>query len=94
MNQSKGMDMEGIVMSYVRSRKHQKMNHVIIEVKGFESRAKAATLVGKTVVWTSPARRIISGRVSMPHGNNGKVRAVFSRGLPGQCLGGKIEIKG
>lgn len=85
--------MQGILLSYVTGRKHQDMNHLIMEVKEVDSKAKAAGLLGKSVVWLSPAKKAITGRVSNPHGSRGKVKVIFPRGLPGQALGTKVEVK-
>lgn len=67
-------------------------NQMILEVKGHESRANAASLVGKRVVWKSPAGKEIHGKIVGPHGNSGAVRARFNRGMPGQAIGGRAEL--
>ena len=41
-------------------------------------------------------RRVISldnGKIIRDHGNRGAVRVKFEKGLPGQALGGKVEVK-
>lgn len=67
-------------------------NQMIVEVKGFDTRAKAAQLIGKRVVWMTPAKNEIHGKIVGAHGNSGAVRARFNRGMPGQAIGGKVEI--
>ena len=54
----------------------------------------AEKYVGKSVTWTSPAKKVIKGKISAPHGNKGVVRAIFEKGLPGQSIGTKVDIKG
>jgi ribosomal protein L35AE/L33A len=49
--------------------------------------------VGKDVEWKSPANKIVKGKVAAAHGNKGVLRAVFERGLPGQAVTTKVEIK-
>ena len=66
---------------------------MIVQVKSISKREKAAALVGKEVVWTSPAGKEIKGKVSTTHGNKGCLRVVFEKGIPGQALNGKVEIK-
>lgn len=84
--------MEGIVCNFRRSRRRQKPKHMIIEVNGIDKK-KAAALVGKKVVWTSPAGKKLHGEIKAVHGNKGALRAIFEHGLPGQALGTKLEIK-
>ncbi len=66
--------------------------HFLIDV-GVDSKEKAEKFVGKEVEWKSPAGKIIKGKVSGTHGNNGLVRAIFETGLPGQALTTKVEVK-
>ena len=65
---------------------------MIVNVDGIESREKAQPLVGKEVVWTSPAKREIKGKVASAHGNKGNIRVIFEKGMPGQSLTTKVEI--
>ena len=67
-------------------------NQMIVEVDGFDSRSKAAQLIGKRVLWLSPAKREIHGKIVDVHGNSGAVRARFNRGMPGQAIGNKVAI--
>lgn len=66
---------------------------MIITVDGIADREKASGLVGKEVVWTSPAKRDIKGKVASAHGNRGNIRVIFEKGMPGQSLTNKVEIK-
>ena len=79
-------------MNFRQGRHHQKCNHLILKPEGIEKKEKASELIGKEIVWKSPAGKEIKGRVAATHGNKGAVRAIFEKGLPGQCLGEKIEI--
>ena len=87
--------MEGTIVNYRRSLHRMTGNHLVIKVKGIDKREKAVSLVGKTVVWQAPGKnkKQMSGKISSAHGNSGAVRAVFEVGMPGQCLGEKVEIK-
>lgn len=80
-------------MNFRRNRHTQKGNHMIINVEGIDRKDKAQPLVGKEVVWKSPANKEIKGKVAAAHGNNGAVRVIFEKGMPGQSLGTKVEIK-
>jgi large subunit ribosomal protein L35Ae len=85
--------MKGIITNFRRNRHTQKDNHMIVEVEGVDRKDKAEPLVGKEVVWKSPADREIKGKVAAAHGNKGAVRVIFEKGMPGQSVGKKVEIK-
>jgi len=85
--------MKGTISNYKMNRHTQKDNHMVIIVDGISKRDKAMALVGKEVVWTSPAKRDIKGKVASAHGNKGAIRVIFEKGMPGQSLGTKVEIK-
>ena len=85
--------MEGTIVNYKRSRHVQKGNHLIIAVSGVASKEKAQELVGKDVMWTTPAKKEMKGKVASSHGNKGAIRVIFETGMPGQSLGKKVEIK-
>ena len=40
-----------------------------------------------------PAGKTINGKIAGPHGNKGLVRAIFEKGLPGQAITTKVEVK-
>ena len=85
--------MEGIIVNYRRGRHNQTCNQLIIQVEDVDSKEKAAGLVGKGVVWKTPANKELKGKISGAHGNKGAVRALFETGIPGQALGTKVEIQ-
>lgn len=85
--------MEAVIVNFRRSRHVQKPSHVILEVKGIKNKEKAASLIGKKVVWKSPAGKEIKGEIKAAHGNKGAVRAIFETGMPGQALGKKVNIQ-
>ncbi len=66
---------------------------MIVYLSDISNREKASGLVGKEVVWKSPAGKEINGKVASAHGNKGAVRVIFEKGLPGQSLSTKVEIK-
>lgn len=83
----------GKVVQFRRGRHTLTEKHMLIEVEGIDSKEKATKLVGKAVEWKSPAGKIIKGKVSGAHGNNGVIRAIFEKGLPGQSVGTDVNIK-
>ena len=84
--------MRGVVISHRRGRHSIHEYQAIVEVEGVTSREAASTLVGKKVVWVSPGGKRLVGTVLAPHGNKGRVRVRFSRGVPGQMIGSSVEI--
>ncbi len=83
--------MEGLIVSFRRGRKTYRPRQFIIDA-GLDNK-KAAPLVGKEVIWKSPSGKIIKGQVRKVHGNHGCLRVLFERGLPGQAVTSKVEIK-
>ena len=84
---------EAKVIQFRRGRKTFHKRHFLIEIKDSKNRQDAEKFVGKEVEWKSPAGKIINGKISSAHGNNGVVRAIFEKGLPGQAITTKIKIK-
>lgn len=83
----------GKVLQFRRGRHTITEKHMLIEVEGVDSREKAEKLVGKEVSWKSPAGKEIKGKVSGAHGSKGVARVIFEKGLPGQSVTTKVEIK-
>lgn len=83
--------MENIVEQFRRGRHKIHEKHFILNL-GCKNKEEAKKLIGKTVIWTSSAGKQIKGKVSNSHGNNGKVRAIFEKGLPGQAIGTEIKL--
>ncbi len=83
---------EGRIIQFRRGRKTIIEKHFLIEIKGVSTRKEAEKLVGKEVVWSSPAGKKITGKISGAHGNRGVVRAIFEKGLPGQAVTTRVEI--
>ncbi|RMD46150.1 50S ribosomal protein L35ae [Candidatus Pacearchaeota archaeon] len=87
---------KGVVIQFRRGRKTYTPRHFLIEIGGLKSREEAKKWVGKIVRWKSSGKKekVISGKISAPHGKKGVVRAIFERGLPGQAIGTEVEIDG
>ena len=66
---------------------------MIVVVDGISSLEKAKELVGKKVVWKSPAEKEIIGKVASTHGNKGAIRVIFEKGMPGQAVSEKVNIE-
>ena len=84
---------KGKVIQFRRGRHTIHKRHFLIEVEGVSNSKDAEKFVGKDIEWKSPAGKVIKGKISAPHGNKGLVRAIFERGLPGQAITTKVEVK-
>ena len=84
--------MKALIFNFRISRHTQHSNHMIIQVSGVSTRDNAKQLVGKTLVWKSPAGKELKGKVAAPHGNKGAVRAIFETGMPGQSVGSEVKL--
>jgi large subunit ribosomal protein L35Ae len=85
--------MEATIVNFRRGRHHQKDNQMVIEVSSVSNKEEAAKLVGKTVVWTSPAKKELKGKIAALHGNKGNLRVIFETGMPGQSKGSKVVVQ-
>lgn len=86
--------MKATIVNYRGSFRTQKNNQMVLKAEGVDSRVKAKKLVGKDVVWDTPGgKKQIRGKIVAEHGNSGAVRVIFERGMPGQSIGKKVEVK-
>ena len=86
--------MKAKVLNFRQGRHTQKTNQLLLSVKDVESRASASTLIGKNVSWKTKSGKVIAGKIVSPHGNNGVVRARFSKGISGEVIGKDLDLKG
>jgi ribosomal protein L35AE/L33A len=69
----------GRVVQFRRGRHIITEKHMLIEVSDVKNREEASKLVGKEVEWTSPAGKIIKGKISSAHGNKGVFELFLKR---------------
>lgn len=84
--------MEGIIVNFRGGRHTQYNSQMIVQVAGVDNREKAKGLIGKVIVWSSPAKNEIRGKITQEHGTNGALRVKFEKGMPGQSVGQKVII--
>ncbi len=80
-------------MNFRGGRHTQYDNQMIILVNEIDSKEKANALIGKKVIWSSPAKKEIKGAVKAAHGCKGALRVLFEKGMPGQSIGQKVKIE-
>ena len=83
--------MEAVIINFRRGRHTKYNSQMIIDTNVQKERAKS--LIGKKVVWISPAKREINGEIKTTHGNKGCMRVHFEKGMPGQAIGTKVRIE-
>jgi large subunit ribosomal protein L35Ae len=84
--------MKATLLNFRRGRHTQTTNQFLIGIDGCDTKAMASRFIGKRIRWKSPSGKEIYGKVTQAHGTRGVLRARFSRGLPGDALGGRVEI--
>lgn len=85
--------MEGAIVNFRMGRHCQTTNQMIIKPENTDTKEKAIKLIGKEVVWKSPAGKEIKGKITKEHGRNGCVRVLFETGMPGQSISTKLDIR-
>lgn len=85
--------MKGTISNFKGGRHTQVNNQMIIVIDGVSDKAAAEKLVGKTAIWTSPAKKEIKGIVKAAHGGSGAIRVLFEKGMPGQSITTKVDIQ-
>lgn len=84
--------MKAVIVSYRRGRHTVTPNQAIIKLEAIEDKDAAKKFVGKKVSYKTKSGKIISGVITDLHGDNGRLRARFERGIPGQAIGSEISI--
>jgi len=80
-----------VIVNFRGGRHTQKNNQMVVSVADDKEKAKA--LIGKHVIWKSPAGKELKGKITQLHGSKGAVRVLFETGMPGQSVGTEVEIK-
>jgi len=84
--------MQGIISNFRMGRHIPHHYQMIVKPSEADNLEAAKKLIGKKVVWKSPAGKELSGKITKEHGRNGFVRVQFDTGMPGQAIGTKVEI--
>lgn len=84
--------MEAVIVNFRMGRHNKSDNQMVIKIPNIDTKEKAKSLIGKTVVWTAPSKKEIKGTISNIHGNSGCVRVYFEKGMPGQSISQKVKV--
>lgn len=85
--------MEGQILHFRRGNRTQNPHQAILHVEGYKTNEKSKALIGKTVIWKSPAGKEIKGKITQVIGNIGKLRVHFETGIPGQAICAKVKVE-
>ncbi len=84
--------MKVTIVSYRRGRHVLNPNQAILKVNDVEDKSAAKKYIGKKVVFKTQSGKLIHGVVTDVHGDNGRLRARFERGIPGQAIGKEVSL--
>jgi len=96
--------LRGVVMGYRRTRWNMHFNRALVKVEDVKTRRDARYYLGHRVLYIYRAAkkvdprtkkrelRVISGKVSAVHGNNGTVRVNFKPNIPPRAIGKRCRV--
>ena len=91
---------KGRVLGYKRSKVNQYETTSLIKIQNLNQKADVPFYLGKRVAYIYKAKReihnskfrVIWGKVTRAHGNNGVVRAKFRKNLPPSAIAGPCRV--
>jgi len=91
---------KGRVLGHKRGKRNTRPNTSLLQLEGVANKDDAQFYLGKRVAYVYRAKReiegskvrVIWGRVTRPHGNNGVVKSKFRSNLPPHAFGASVRI--
>lgn len=80
-------------LGYGGGRRTRRNKQALIKIDGIENDGDAASFIGRKVVWKSESGGRLVGKIVGIHGKRGVLRAWFRKGLPGQAIGSKLDVR-
>ncbi|EDP41479.1 hypothetical protein MGL_4172 [Malassezia globosa CBS 7966] len=91
---------KGRIMSHRRGKRTMHPNVTLVKIEGVENTKDAQFYLGKRIAYIYKAPnetrgqkyRVIWGRVTRTHGNNGVVRSKFRNNIPPAAFGASVRV--
>merc|ERR1712063_129566 len=90
---------KGIFLGFRRSLRGQMTHTSLVKIEGVNDKKDTPFYFGKRVAYVYRASnakkgksRVIWGKITTAHGNNGVVRAKFKRNLPARAMGSRLRV--
>jgi len=96
--------LNGVVLGYKRGRISQHPSRSLVKVEDVKSKVDAKYYLGHRVLYIYRAAkkidprtgkrelRVIAGKITRPHGNNGVVQVNFKPNLPARAFGKRCRV--
>jgi large subunit ribosomal protein L35Ae len=91
---------KAVFTGFKRGKSTQSEQFALLKVKGVNEKKDASFYFGKRVAYIFKGKsvrnntkfRVIWGRITRSHGNNGLVRAQFAKNLPPRAMGSTLRV--
>jgi large subunit ribosomal protein L35Ae len=84
----------GRITNYRKGPKAQYTKECLVELETITSDSLAGKLVGQKILYKDEFKNLFNGKIVGAHGGNGMVKVKFARPVPGQAIGGIVELVG
>lgn len=89
-----------VILGYKRSKSNSYANTTLLKIEGVLTREDSQYYCGKRVAYIYRAKtmkkgtnlRVMWGKVTRPHGNNGVMRSAFRKNIPPRAFGAKCRV--
>ncbi|KAI0796084.1 60S ribosomal protein L33-A-like protein [Abortiporus biennis] len=91
---------KGRILGHKRAKRNTRPNTSLVQIEGVATKEDAQFYLGKRVAYVYRAKkeiggskvRVIWGRVTRPHGNNGVVKSKFASNIPPHAFGASVRV--
>eukprot|EP01084_Bolivina_argentea_P179300 309837_1 len=96
--------LRGVIMGFRRSRLNIHSNRSLVKIEDVKSQKDARYYLGHRVLYIyraatkkdprtgKPVLRVIAGKITGTHGNNGTVRVRFTPNVPTRAMGKRVRV--
>ncbi|KAJ0401911.1 hypothetical protein P43SY_003528 [Pythium insidiosum] len=91
---------KGVFVGYKRGFTNQYSHTALVKIQGLQDKKDVDFYLGKKIAYIYKGKsekngskfRVIWGKVMRAHGNNGLVRAKFSKNLPAEAMASSVRV--